>query len=74
MSNVITLKRKDDKDPWDDMTMCVVTVFGDGKVELIVNAEIVETADQHNWVISKLVEAGYRLIGRKNEILDGEGA
>ena len=67
MSSVVEFKPKGEGDPLDDVAMCVVEVFGNGDISLIVNT-YVETQEQHNWLIAKLVEASSRLVDRKAEI------
>lgn len=62
--------RAEVKDPLDDVVMCQITINGHGDIELVVNAECVETIEQHNWLIAKIVDASSRLIDRKNEISD----
>lgn len=69
MSNVLSFPSKQGSEPLDDVAMCVIEVNGRGDVKLIVNAESIETAEQHNWLIAKIGEATSRLIDRKVEIL-----
>lgn len=70
MSNVISFPHKG-SDPWDDEVMCTITINGKGYVELILNIERIETAEQYNWLIAKISEATSRLIDRKNSELAG---
>lgn len=65
MSNVLPFTSKGD--PLDDVTMCKLSINGKGEIELVVNAECIDTAEQHNWLIAKIVEASARLVDRKNE-------
>lgn len=69
MSNILAFPAKDKDDALDDVTMCTLEINGKGDVDLIVNAENIETAEQHNWLIAKIGEAISRLIDRKNEII-----
>lgn len=70
MSNVVSFPGKKAGDDWDDEVMCTLTINGKGDIELIVNAWRIETVEQHNWLIAKIVDAASRVIGRKNEEID----
>lgn len=63
MSNVLSFPTK--AEPLDDVTMCSLSINGRGDIELIVNAECIDTAEQHKWRIAKMAEATARLVDRK---------
>ncbi|QIG76698.1 hypothetical protein EVC28_074 [Rhizobium phage RHph_I1_23] len=70
MSNILSFPAKKEGDPLDDATMCTITINGRGDIELMLNVDAVETVEQHNWLIAKIVDASSRLIDRKNAIID----
>lgn len=67
MTNVLAFPTKVD-DPLDDVTMCTLTINGRGDIEFIINVDSLETVEQHNWLIAKMVDATSRLVDRKKEL------
>ena len=66
MTNVLPFPAKGE--PLDEVTMCTLSINGLGHIDLIINAEFIETSEQHNWLIAKMVDAASRLVDRKIEL------
>jgi len=64
--------KKDGPDPLDDETMCTLSINGRGDIELLLNVDRIETVEQYNWLIAKIVDASSRLIDRKNDVIDSK--
>lgn len=67
MTNVLAFPAKVD-DPLDDVIMCTLTITGRGDIEFVINVDSLETVEQHNWLIAKMVDATSRLVDRKKEL------
>lgn len=67
MADIIPFPSKPDAEPMDEATMVSLNINGKGEIYLVINAYC-ETREQHDWIISKMVEAASRLVDRKKEI------
>lgn len=71
MSNIIDLNdRRGTSEPMDDVTVCTITVTGKGDVSLWLN-DYIETPEQFNWLIAKIVAAASNINATKIDIIAG---
>jgi hypothetical protein len=69
MSNIVDLNsRRDPGEPMDDVTVCTISVTGKGDVSLWLN-DYIETPEQFNWLITKVVAAASGINATKTEII-----
>lgn len=66
MTNVIDFKKPNDSEPYDNIPICEVVVYGDGRVWVRVD-DYVETVDQFNWLVTKTSEGLADILRRKHE-------
>lgn len=71
MADVVQFRAKTPETK-DDEVLCVLEINAEGEISLTLNAWRIETVEQHNWLIAKIVDAASRLISRKNDIIDGD--
>lgn len=64
MADIIPFPTKLDAEDMDDVVMVSLIINGKGEIDLVINS-YVETMDQYNWAISKMVEAAGRLVNLK---------
>lgn len=71
MADILPFPAKPDgKEPMDDVTVCTITVTGKGDVSLWLN-DYLETPEQFNWLVAKIVGAASSVNGEKAAILAG---
>lgn len=74
MTNIVSFPKKPDSaDPMDSETMLTLSINGKGEGEIWI-ADYIETVEQYNWLIAKIVDVSGDLIAAKNRVIDSDKA